>query len=233
MASPLITVRALATSDERQRHCQFADQAFSREPSPASARSWYQFITTMPGYRPEQLRGAFRDGEQVGSYFLHERTMHVGTARLLTGCIGAVVTYPDHRHQGVATVLMQDAIDYAQSHHYPLLLLDGIPKFYYRYGYDDVFDVSVQDIDRAAILAQPSSAMHCRPVTPEDAGHIPPLKNRHFAPLTGSFTRTVAWQQHWLQHRSADNLLWCAVDTTGRPQGYLALQGGAERFQAQ
>ena len=63
--------------------------------------------------------------------------MHVGTARLLTGCIGAVVTYPDHRHLGVATALMHDALAYAQSHHYALLLLDGIPKFYYRYGYDD------------------------------------------------------------------------------------------------
>ena len=82
MASPLLTVRALATSGEREKHCQFADQAFSREPSPASARNWYQFVTTTPGYRPEQLRGAFRDGEQVGSYMLEERTMHVETARL-------------------------------------------------------------------------------------------------------------------------------------------------------
>jgi predicted N-acetyltransferase YhbS len=233
MTSILLSVRALATTDEREKHCQCADQAFSREPSPESARYWYQFVTTMPGYRPEQLRGAFRAGEQVGSYLLSERTLHVGTARLLTGCIGAVVTYPAYRHQGVATALMQDALAYAQAHHYALLLLDGIPKFYYRYGYDDVFDMSVQDIDRAAILAQPPSALRCRPVTPEDAESIRALYNRHFAPLTGSFTRTVAWQQHRLQYRSADNPLWCAVDAAGCLQGYLALQGGAERFQVQ
>lgn len=230
---PRITVRALATRGERERHCQFADQAFSRQPSPASARHWYEFVTTLPGYRPEQLRGAFRAGEQVGSYMLHERTMHMGTAQLLTGCIGAVVTYPEHRYQGVATALMHDALDYAQSHHYALLLLDGIPKFYYRYGYDDVFDVAVQDIDRAAILAQPPSALRLRPVTPEDAEHILSLYNRHFGPLTGSFTRTVEWQRHWLQYRSADNPLWLAIDAAGRPQGYLALSGGSERCQAQ
>ena len=233
MAAPLLTVRALATAGEREKHCQFADQAFSREPSPASARYWYQFVTTTPGYRPEQLRGAFRDGEQVGSYMLEERTMHVGTARLLTGCIGGVVTYPEHRHQGVATALMHDALAYARSHHYALLLLDGIPKFYYRYGYDDVFDVAVQDIDRAAVLAQPPGALRLRPVTPEDAEHILALYNRHFGPLTGSFTRTVEWQRHRLQYRSAANPLWLAVDAAGRPQGYLALQGGTERFQAQ
>jgi hypothetical protein len=67
MAAPLLTVRALVTAGEREKHCQCADQAFSREPSPASARDWYQFVTTTPGYRPEQLRGAVRDGEQVGS----------------------------------------------------------------------------------------------------------------------------------------------------------------------
>lgn len=233
MASASIIVRALATFSERARHCQCADQAFSREPSPESASHWHQFVTTRPGYRPEQLRGAFRAGAQVGSYMLQERTMQVGTARLRTGCISAVVTYPAHRHQGVATALMQDALAYAQSHHYALLLLDGIPKFYYRYGYDDVFDMSVQDIDRAAILAQPPSALHLRPATPADAEPILTLYNRHFGPLTGSFTRTVAWQQHWLQYRSAINPLWLAVDAAGRPQGYLALHGGTERFQAQ
>jgi hypothetical protein len=68
MASAPIIVRALATASERDRHCQFADQAFSHAPSPESASHWQQFVTTRPGYRPEQLRGAFRAGAQVGSY---------------------------------------------------------------------------------------------------------------------------------------------------------------------
>src|SRR5207302_5940939 len=102
-----------------------------------------------------QLRGAFRDGEQLGSYIIFERMLRMGAAQVSTGCISAVVTYPAHRRQGVATALMQDATDYALSHRLALLLLDGIPKFYYRFGYSDVFDQSTQDIDRAAILAQP------------------------------------------------------------------------------
>ena len=72
MAALLRPMRALATAGEREKHCQCADQTFSREPSPASARNWYQFVTTTPGYRPEQLRGAFHNGEQVGSYMLKE-----------------------------------------------------------------------------------------------------------------------------------------------------------------
>jgi hypothetical protein len=36
-----------------------------------------------------------------------------------------------------------------------LLLLDGIPKFYHRYGYCDVYDLSTLELDRQALLALP------------------------------------------------------------------------------
>ena len=147
--------------------------------------------------------------------------MRMGAARLPTGCIGAVVTYPAYRHQGVATALMHDAIDYARSHQYPLLLLDGIPKFYYRYSYIDMFDQSTQDIDRAAILAQPLSPLSVRPATQADAASILALYERHFGSYTGSFTRTVEKQAHRLQFRSPDNPIWLAIDSKGLPQGFL------------
>jgi predicted N-acetyltransferase YhbS len=233
MTTSPITVRSLATLTERELHFHWADQAFSPNPSPTSVQHWTQFVTTMPEYRPEQLRGAFRDGEQLGSYIFHERTLRMGAARLPTGCIGAVVTYPAYRHQGVATALMQDAIDYASSHRYPLLLLDGIPKFYYRYGYTDMFDQSTQDIDRAAILAQPPSPLSVRPAIQADAASILTLYERHFGSYTGSFTRTVEKQAHRLQFRSPDNPIWLAVDSTGRPQGFLSLRGETDRSQAQ
>lgn len=233
MVSSPILVRALASPTEREMHFQLADQAFSPNPSPASVQHWQQFVTTAPEYRPEQLRGAFRDGEQLGSYIFHERTLRMGAARLLTGCIGAVVTYPAHRHQSVATALMQDAINYARSHQYPLLLLDGIPKFYYRFGYTDMFDQSTQDIDRTAVLAQPPSPLSVRLATSADAASILALYDRHFGPYTGSFMRTVEQQAHRLQYRSPDNPLWLAVDPAGLPQGYLSLRGGTDRSQAQ
>ncbi len=233
MTTSPITVRPLTTPTERELHFQWADQAFSPNPSPNSVQHWTQYVTTMPEYRPEQLRGAFRAGEQLGSYILHERTMRMGAARLPTGCIGAVVTYPAYRHQGVASALMQDAIDYASSHRYPLLLLEGIPKFYYRYGYTDMFDQSTQDIDRAAILAQPPSPRSVRPATQADAVSILALYERHFGSYTGSFTRTVEKQAHRLQFRSPDNPIWLAIDSKELPQGFLSLRGSTELFQAQ
>ena len=57
---------------------------------------------------------------------------------------------------------MHDAIEYAQAHKYSLLLLDGIPNFYHRYGYCDVYDLSTQEINRRAILALPESSYTVR-----------------------------------------------------------------------
>jgi len=223
--SSSIIVRPLASAAEYELHFQFADQAFSPDPSPDSARFWQQVTTSRPDFRPEQLRGAFRDGEQLGSYILHERVLRMGTARLATGCIGGVVTYPAHRQQGVATALMHDAIDFARTHHHALLLLDGIPKFYHRFGYSDVFDQSVQDIDRAAILAQPQSMHSVRAATQDDAASLLALYERHYGPLTGGFLRTVEQEIHRLTYRSPDNPLWLSIHPNGSSEGYLSLYG--------
>lgn len=229
MASSPITVRPLATPTEYKLHFQFADQAFSPDPSQTSVLYWQQFVTNYPGFRPEQLRGAFRDEEQLGSYIIHERTLRMGEAQMLTGCIGAVVTYPSYRHQGVATALMHDAIDYAYSHHHALLLLDGIPKFYHRFGYNDMFDLSIHEIDRAAILEQPRNKHTVRQATHEDAVDVLALYNRTFSHLTGSFKRTLEQQTYRLLHQSPDNPLLLAISPEGLPQAYLSLQRGIDR----
>jgi predicted N-acetyltransferase YhbS len=232
MASSPIEVRPLGSPTERGLHFQFANQAFSSDPSPDNALYWQQVFTTRPDYRPEQLRGAFLEGEQLGSYLIQERMLRMGEARLPTGCIGSVVTYPAHRNRGVASALMRDAMNYAFAHRHALLLLDGIPKFYHRYGYSDMFDQSVQDIDRAAVLAQPPSTHTVRTATQDDAESVLALYDRHCGPYTGSFTRTVEQQTHRLQHRLPDNPLWVATSPEGHLEGYLFLQSGAERLDA-
>src|SRR5579859_4887996 len=220
--SPL-TVRPLISDAEIKLHCQFADHAFSNHPSPENALRWQQILTTQPGYRPGQIRGVFRDGEQMGSCIIHERRLRMGEAQILTGCIGAVVTYPAHRKSGVATALMLDAINYAQDHNYSLLLLDGIPDFYYRYGYTDFFDVSVQEIDYSAIQALSPSPYTVRSATPDDVEALLALYNRHQGLYTGSFVRSLEVQRWRLQNRSQDNPFWLALDPSGAARGYISL----------
>jgi predicted N-acetyltransferase YhbS len=223
-----ILVRPVANSNEQTLQLQLADQAFAAEPSPESTAHWQEFITSSPEYRPEEIRGAFRANQQLGGYIIYERKLRMGVAQLTTGCISAVVTHPAYRHQGVARAMMQDAIAYALAHRHALLLLDGIPKFYYRFGYSDMFDLSTQDINRSAILAHPASTYSVRPATIDDAASVLALYQYHYNAYTGSFTRTHERQVHLLQHRSPQNPLLLAIDPAGKTRGYLTLSRGEE-----
>lgn len=198
-------------------------QSFSPDPLPeGTAQRLLNRLTTLPGYREEQVRSAYRDGKQLGGYRIYERLLRVGAARLVTGCIGGVYTRAEARNQGVATALMHDALAYAQAHDYALLLLDGIPKFYHRYGYCDVYDLTTQELDRQAILALPQSPYTVRLATGDDAASLFALYERQSGPYIGSFERSVEQQAHWLQHLEPERLL-LAIDPTGQVRGYLFL----------
>ena len=117
---------------------------------------------------------------------------------------------------------MHDAITYAQAHEYPLLLLDGIPKFYHRFGYCDVYDLSTYELDRQAILALPESSYTVRRATLNDAPELLALYEHQSGPCTGSFARTLEQQIHWLEHFEPEKLL-LAVDSADQVRGYLCL----------
>ncbi len=220
MTETSLIVRPLATPAEYHLQLTLADREFSPQPSPESVEHWQRFMTGLPDFRPEQLRGAFLGGQQAGGYMMYEREMRMGAARISTGCIGIVVARPEYRKQGVATTLMRDAIDFAQSRNHALLLLDGIPKFYYRYGYTDMLDLSVVEVDRAAILAAPASNYSVRTCTVDDAEATLRLYNQQYGPYTGSFVRTLEQQRYRLQTRSLSDVVAQAPD--GTLQGYLS-----------
>jgi predicted N-acetyltransferase YhbS len=197
------------------------NQAFSPDPFPeGTADRLLHRLRTHPGYRPEQVRSAYRNGEHLGGYRITERLLRIGTARLATGCIGGVYTRAHARQQGVATALMHDALTYAQAHQYPLLLLDGIPKFYHRYGYCDVYDLSTLELDRHALLALPESPSTVRRSRLSDASSLLALYERHVGPCTGSFERSLEHQVHWMRHLEPETLL-VASDPDDRVRGYL------------
>jgi predicted N-acetyltransferase YhbS len=216
-----ITVRPLATPTEYQTYFHMADQAFSYHPSREDERRWQDYILRMPGFRAEQLRDAFRADQQLGGYTMFDRVMRMGTARISTGCIGAVVTANEHRRQGVASALMHDAIDYARQRGHTLLMLDGIPRFYYRYGYTDIYDVSSLEVDHAAILAHKPHPYHIRAATPDDADAMLALYNRCYASYTGSFERSLETQTYYLREGRQKGMV--AQAENGDIEGYLYL----------
>jgi predicted N-acetyltransferase YhbS len=219
MTETSLIVRPLATPAEYHLQLSLADQAFSQQPSPESVERWQRFLTGLPDFRPEQLRGAFLGEQQMGGYMMYEREMRMGAACISTGCIGIVVAHPEYRKQGVATTLMRDAIDFARTRKHALLLLDGIPKFYYRYGYTDMLDLSVVEVDRSAVLAASASSYNVRPCTVDDAEATLRLYNQQYGSYTGCFVRTLEQQRYRIQASTAPDVVAQAPD--GTVQGYL------------
>jgi GNAT superfamily N-acetyltransferase len=222
MSAPAITVRQLQTSAEIDTFMRLATETFipGADVEREAAR-WRRFLEEAPIFEPSQLRGAFRGDVFVGGYLIHERRLRLGSARLCTGCIAAVVTHPDHRCQGVATALMEEAIAFSLVRRRALLLLDGISGFYQRFGYADVLDITEHTVDREAVLALPPSPYSVRPSALEDAPAFLALHERHYGCYSGSFERTLAQQQHCLRHRLPANPPLLALDPEGAPRGYL------------
>ncbi|GAC1365504.1 MAG: hypothetical protein NVS2B12_39110 [Ktedonobacteraceae bacterium] len=215
-----LTVRPLTSAEEYTTYFRLANNAFSRTPSDEEVQEWIEYTTQRPDFRSEQVRGVFRDGQLMGGCIVSGRMLQMGAARISTGCIGAVVTAPDTRKQGIASALMQDTIEFARNSNHALLLLDGIAKFYYRYGYVDMFDVTSAEVDRAAILAQvPPSDYTIRPASVEDTAALLDLYNRHYSAYTGSFERSIELQSHSLPYARTPFMV--AQSGQGQIAGYL------------
>ncbi|GER91331.1 hypothetical protein KDW_54930 [Dictyobacter vulcani] len=221
MALSSVIVRPLTTQEEMEQQFIWSDQAFSGTPDPTRARNRGQQAFTQPNFMSRQLRGAFLNNTQVGGYALYKWTLRMGAARISTACIGSVVVDPAARKQGVASALMHDAIQIAHDEGHSLLLLDGIPNFYYRYGYTDVFDVTAYDINRAAILAHAGSDYTVQQATLEDAQSIRDLYERRLGSYTASFERSREKLEALLRDRYSQNTILLAHSPAGKVEGYL------------
>lgn len=214
-----LIVRPLHTDAEYAAYYRLGTNAFSPKPSEEEARRWHDNALHSPGFHPERVRGAFRGEQLLGGYTIHNLVLRMGAARISVGGIGAVVTDPQARKQGVARTLLLDAQAFARDHDHALLLLDGIPNFYYRFGYTDMFDATTVEVKRSAILAQASGSCEVRPVTQDDAPELLALYERHYGPYTGSFERSLELQVYRVLRRRLPVMV--AVSPQGKVEGYL------------
>lgn len=197
-------------------------QTFSPGAPLEAAARWRERVMGAPGFDPSQVRGVVRDGQLVGGYVIYVRWLRLGAARLLTGCIGSVVTEPSQRRQGIARAMMLDAIDFARARRHGLLLLDGIADLYHRFGYVDVAPSMEYRIERAAVEAlDPAGSGRIRAATTEDAAAMLDLYRRHFGEQAGAFERDLADERHRLADRLPLNPPWIVENAPGEVAGYL------------
>ena len=230
--APDFGIRPLETSAEREAYTLLAIQTFSPHvDAVASLPQRRRFVENNSAFQSHQLRGAFLGNTLLGGCHVDARTLRIGSARLRTACIGGVVTVTEHRKQGVAAALLQDAVQYAQQQKHALLLLDGIADFYHRFGFIDVFDNIYHTIDSKTIQAQPRSPYMVRQATFEDIPALFELYQQHYGSHAGSFERDLAFQER-LFHERGGIKPYLAVDKKGTVQGYLLLNKRPEKLVA-
>jgi predicted N-acetyltransferase YhbS len=223
-SSPDFVIRSLTTAAEIEAFYWLNAREFRPNYDTALiATRRHRFITESPDFHPEQLRGAFLGTTYLGGYIIHAFTVHMGPARLHIGGIGAVVTHPTYRHQGIAAALMRDAITYATQRHHALLLLDGIANFYAQFGYVNVLDNLTHAMVSEEVHAHAPSPYTVRPATLDDAPALLALHQRHYGSYFGFFDRTQKWQEHLLRHRFifAEEPPVMVLTPDDEPRGYL------------
>lgn len=228
--APDFSIRPLETDAEREAYALLALQTFSPHvDAVAAVPQWRRFVENNPVFEPQHLRGAFLGSTLLGGCHVDARMLRIGAARLLTACIGAVVTATEHRKQGVAAALLNDAVQYAKEQKHALLLLDGIGDFYHRFGFIDVFDIVNHVIDSKVILVQPQSSYTVREATFEDIPTLFTLYQRHYSSYAGSFERDIRFQERLFHDRGGMKPA-VAVDGRGVVQGYLMQYTRPERL---
>lgn len=229
-----LTVRPVETEEEITTFYRLATQTFGgAENVEEESRFWRRVDERASDFLPRQRRGVFLGDTYVGGCMINERVMRAGAARLPTACVGAVVTHPEFRMRGIGTAILRDATAFAEKNGEALLLLDGIPNFYHRFGYADIWDLTEHVIEPTAVPAEALDGYTTRPMTAEDAPEMLALYERHYGPYTGSFLRSVTQQEQFIRNGlEMSNPRVLAVDARGVARGYLGVSRGGNRARA-
>jgi putative acetyltransferase len=113
---------------------------------------------------PELSLVAVSEGQTLGHVISSYVDLVPGTRRVLQ--VGPLAVLPSHQRSGIGSALMQETIRVAEERGEPLLLIEGSPKYYGRFGFTRADEVGIEPPPEAH---GPQYFM-IRPLTAYDAG---------------------------------------------------------------
>jgi putative acetyltransferase len=93
-------------------------------------------------YVPELSLVAVSEGQTLGQVISSYVDVEPGTRRVLQ--VGPLAVLPSHQRRGIGSALMEETIRIADARGEPLLLIEGNPKYYERFGFNRADAVGIE-----------------------------------------------------------------------------------------
>ena len=117
------------TGADRDAICRVIDEAFGDTKTSRIVDG----IWVSDRFVPELSLVAVSGGQTVGHVISSYVDLVSGTRRVLQ--VGPLAVVPSHQREGVGTALIEETIRIADERGEPLLLIEGNPKYYGRFGF--------------------------------------------------------------------------------------------------
>jgi GNAT superfamily N-acetyltransferase len=181
-------------------------------------RQWDRMASRIrdPYHRWSVSRMGLLDDEIVSFWGVFDLSMRIGSAVIPTAGVDCVVTHPDHRNQGYMRQTALAGLRSMKENGYALSLLNGIPRFYERFGYVNAWPQEHYIVDIGRLPAsRPTFALE--EFVPHEREDFSLLYNTENAGLTGTAVRptyrTFKWPGLYTGY------LW--KDERDRPLGHI------------
>jgi predicted N-acetyltransferase YhbS len=188
--------------------------------------SFLQLYENDPWKDQNSILVAVDSGQIVSTVQVYCRFTMLGTQEIKTGFIGGVCTNPDYTGQGLASKLLNHAVDVMRENEFHIsMLTSGIGSFYERLGWQNVhwhwktMNFAVDDT--------PFDDFTVRPIRVEDNDQIRLIHAMHSKKYNGPIVRNN--DDYW-NHKIqiAKKACWVAIDTSGDIIAYLWLYAREE-----
>ncbi len=171
-----------------------------------------------------------QDGEEFCRVELSRKRLRIGRSRITTGGIAGLYTPPDRRMEGHARGLMEATHDFLRQRGCSVVLLNAIPGFYHRFGYDVVFPVYRLFVKTNRLL-QTLRPLHVRRARKRDEPALVRHYNQCNRYRSGTLVRRADWRfDNLVNYGSPPGTLLLVEDNRRRVAGYALCRTRPDRY---
>jgi len=206
--------------DELQLWSEFNREVFNKETGQDQGDSCLRMYNNDPWKEYSNILVAVDKGSIVSTVGTFFRTMMLGGVQIKMGAIGAVCTKPEYRGRGLASNLLNLAVDSMHESGIQIsMLTSGIWSFYERLGWKNIdwnWKVTDFKVDNSNL-----EELTVRPINSKDISSIKLIYAQQIQRFNGPIVRSDEYWEQWVQIENKP--CWVATNKAGNVLAYLWL----------